>query len=65
MLTHLFTQAKLLLCSVGVSEEEGQGLIEYALIVMLIAIAVIATLTLLGPQVEGVFNNIWVALGGT
>jgi pilus assembly protein Flp/PilA len=58
MLTHLFTQAKLLLCSVGVSEEEGQGLIEYALIVLLIAIAVIAVLGLLGGQVQEVFQNI-------
>jgi pilus assembly protein Flp/PilA len=58
MLTHLFTQAKLLLGFVGVSEEEGQGLIEYALIVLLIAIAVLLVLGTLGGQVEAIFQSI-------
>lgn len=38
--------------------EEGQGLVEYALIIFLIAIAVIAGLTLLGTQVGNIFNTI-------
>jgi len=58
MLNHLFTQVKLLLGCVGTTEEEGQGLIEYALIVLLIAIGVIAVLGLLGGQVKAVFQNI-------
>ena len=41
-----------------VKEEEGQTLIEYALIIVLIAIVVIAALTLLGPVIGNVFNNI-------
>jgi pilus assembly protein Flp/PilA len=42
--------------------EEGQGLVEYALILVLVAIAVIAILTLLGGQVENVFSQITAAL---
>jgi pilus assembly protein Flp/PilA len=42
--------------------EEGQGLVEYALILVLIAIAVIVLLTLLGDQVAQVFSEITSAL---
>jgi len=38
--------------------EEGQGLVEYALILVLIAIIVIAVLTLLGPEVANIFSTI-------
>ena len=44
--------------------EEGQGLVEYALILVLIAIVVIIVLTLLGDQVSSVFSNIVSGLGG-
>ena len=43
--------------------EKGQGLIEYALILVLIAIIVITILTLLGEQIVSVFSNIVSALG--
>jgi pilus assembly protein Flp/PilA len=43
--------------------EEGQGLVEYALILVLVAIAVIALLTLLGGTVRDVFSEIADALG--
>jgi pilus assembly protein Flp/PilA len=39
-------------------EERGQGLVEYALILVLVAIAVIAILFVLGPVVGSVFSNI-------
>ena len=42
--------------------EEGQGLVEYALILVLIAIAVIVLLTLLGNTVKDVFSDIASAL---
>lgn len=45
--------------------EKGQGLVEYALILVLIAIVVIAVLTLLGTQVSTVFSQIASALGGS
>jgi pilus assembly protein Flp/PilA len=45
-----------------VPQEEGQGLVEYALILVLVAIVVIAILTLLGPQIGNVFSGIVNAL---
>jgi len=38
--------------------EEGQGLVEYALILVLVAIVVIASLLLLGPVIGNVFSQI-------
>jgi pilus assembly protein Flp/PilA len=38
--------------------EEGQGLVEYALILVLVAIVVIAILLLLGPAIGQVFSRI-------
>ncbi|MEN6571972.1 MAG: Flp family type IVb pilin [Anaerolineaceae bacterium] len=40
------------------AKEKGQGLVEYALILVLIAIVVIVILTLLGGQVSNVFSKI-------
>jgi pilus assembly protein Flp/PilA len=40
------------------AKEEGQGLVEYALILVLIAIVVIGILTLLGKKVSTVFSQI-------
>ena len=37
---------------------EGQGLVEYALILLLVALVVLAILTLLGPQVANVFSQV-------
>ena len=45
------------------SREDGQGLVEYALILVLVAIIVIAVLILLGPQIGNVFSRIIFALG--
>ena len=44
------------------SREDGQGLVEYALILVLVAIIVIAVLILLGPQIGNVFSRIIDAL---
>lgn len=38
--------------------EEGQGLVEYALILVLIAIVVIVVLGLLGTQISTIFSQI-------
>ncbi len=38
--------------------EDGQGLVEYALILVLVAIVVIVALMLIGPAVGNVFSNI-------
>ena len=40
------------------AKEDGQGLVEYALILVLIAVVVIAILTLLGGRVSTVFSSI-------
>jgi pilus assembly protein Flp/PilA len=43
-------------------KEKGQGLVEYALILVLIAIVVIVILGILGGQVSAVFQRISDAL---
>jgi pilus assembly protein Flp/PilA len=43
-------------------EEEGQGLVEYALLLALIAIVSIAVLTQLGTQVKNTFTTVKNAL---
>jgi pilus assembly protein Flp/PilA len=40
----------------------GQGLVEYALIIALVAVVVIAALVLLGPAISSIFTNINSAL---
>ena len=49
-LTVAFTDVK--------EREEGQGLVEYALILVLVSIAAVGTLTILGGSVSGVFTTI-------
>ena len=39
-------------------QEEGQGLVEYALILVLVALVVIVILMVLGPQIGNVFSRI-------
>ena len=43
--------------------EEGQGMVEYALILVLIAVVVVLILTTLGKQVKNVFSNVSSVLG--
>ena len=45
-------------------KEKGQGLVEYALILVLVAIVVIAVLMLLGPIIGNVFSSINGSLQG-
>ena len=40
------------------SSEKGQGLVEYALILVLVAVVVIAVLLILGPIIGNVFTKI-------
>ncbi len=39
-------------------QEKGQGLVEYALILVLVAVVVIAVLLILGPIIGNVFTKI-------
>lgn len=41
-----------------INQEEGQGMVEYALIIALVAIIAIAGLVLLGPVVRDLFTDI-------
>jgi len=43
-------------------DEKGQGLVEYALILVLVAVIVVAVLLLLGPVVGNVFSEVTVGL---
>jgi len=45
--------------------QEGQGLVEYALILVLVAIVVIAILALLGPRIANIFSKVTSGLSGT
>jgi len=40
------------------TEERGQGMVEYALILVLVAVVVIAALTVMGPLIAGIFDSI-------
>lgn len=41
-----------------VANEKGQGMVEYALILVLVAVVVIAALTLMGPIVASIFESV-------
>jgi len=47
-----------------IQNEDGQGLAEYALILVLIAVGAIIALTALGGQISSVFNRITGELDG-
>ena len=46
-------------------EEEGQTLVEYGLLISLIALVVIAVLTLLGGKIKNTFNTATTAIKTT
>lgn len=57
MLNNLKNKAKAIL-----RNEEGQGMVEYALIIGFVAVVVIAVLVLLGPAISAKFTEIIDAL---
>ncbi len=42
----------------GEPDQHGQGLVEYAMVLMLVAVVVIVVLALLGPAVGNMFSNV-------
>jgi pilus assembly protein Flp/PilA len=45
------------------ARQKGQGMVEYALILVLVSIVVIVILLTLGNQIANVFSNVVAALG--
>lgn len=45
-------------------DEKGQGMVEYGLIIGLIAIVVVGALVFLGPKISGMFTNVGNKLNG-
>ena len=45
------------------SDQRGQGMVEYALILVLVSIVVIVILLTMGNQIQNVFSNVVAALG--
>jgi pilus assembly protein Flp/PilA len=41
-----------------IPREEGQGLVEYALILAMVALVVIVMVTIFGPAVGNLFSNV-------
>ncbi len=48
---------------VRLSGQRGQGMVEYALILVLVSIVVIVILLTMGQQIQNVFSNVVAALG--
>ena len=48
----------------AIDGEDAQGLVEYALILVLVAVVVIAVLRLIGPEAYCVFDYVWKNIRG-
>ena len=58
MLYHILFLTKSFLAKLGISPDKGQGLAEYALILLLVALAVIGGLTLVGVELNALYQRI-------
>ena len=58
VINHLTSPGKEVKLMVMTKKENGQGLVEYALIMVLVTLVVIVALALLGPAVGSIFSNI-------
>jgi len=58
MLTKLADLATSLVVRVQLAREEGQTLVEYALIIAVVSVLLVASLTALRGSIEGVFTEI-------
>lgn len=47
---------------VGLRRQEGQGLVEYSLIIALVAVLLVATLATFGSQSNGIYSHILTGL---
>jgi pilus assembly protein Flp/PilA len=44
--------------TIPIKNEKGQGMVEYGLIIALVAVVVIGALVLLGGNITNIFNNV-------
>ena len=65
MLNQMIVWVKYGLRRMGMSEEEGQGIIEYALLLVFISIVVIVILTQFSAPLQAIYQNVLDALKGT
>jgi pilus assembly protein Flp/PilA len=63
MLNEFMTFVQSLTGRISLRDESGQALVEYGLLVGLIAVACIAALVILGPQIAGLFTQVTTAIG--
>ena len=56
VLGHLFIRKEIIM--LFAPKEKGQGLVEYAIILALVSIVVIAVMRLLGPKIGNTFSSI-------
>ncbi len=41
-----------------IPREEGQGLVEYALVILLVSVVVVVLVTVLGPGIGNMYSNV-------
>ena len=61
--TKLLRELQIKNLAAGTRRQKGQGMVEYALILVLVSIVVIVILLTMGQQIQNVFSNVVVALG--
>jgi pilus assembly protein Flp/PilA len=57
--------ARIMTWATAARDEDGQGLVEYALILVFVSVAAIAMLTILGVDVSDIFKDIQTKLDGS
>lgn len=58
MILQMLTKVQVYLASLNLQREEGQGFVEYGLIVALIVVVVVATFALIGPKIDAAFQSV-------
>lgn len=58
LLAGWWQQSKVYFSSMSTDEEVGQGLVEYAMILVLVSMVMVVLLVVLGPGIRNVFANI-------
>jgi pilus assembly protein Flp/PilA len=57
-MTETFRSTEDVLCPTDHLAQRGQGMVEYALIIVLVAVGVVVAITAFGTQLQTVFNTI-------